>query len=518
MPITIRELIAVPHLRLQLLAGSSGANREVSWAHASELPDPSEWLEPGVLVMTTGLGLPGEPEAQGAYVERLASANLGGLLIGEQADERVYAPELSARLRAVADERSFPVLLMPYELPFADVARVVAEANHGEEHARVGQALRIYDTVRLVIGTSSGRELIDRLGAVVNCELHVIDPTTGAPVFADAGEPLLLDHSAFEQIFEKLFDRSSPGPAVVRVTGGPQRVVALAVPASRPAALVAVSRSEDPPDHFILRHVAAVAAMEVEKLRAEREGQRRSGAELLADLIDDHYDEDVAERLLARRDLSAKPWMVAAFASAAAGADSDLHLRLEERGVPHLLSRRAGTSVVLMAHSDRGIRTVVQEAGSPVGLSDPVRRTSRVADAHREAVWALRGAQATGSGVVRYGEDAASPFLPRDRDESWAIVRQILGPLLEYDAEHNAPLVASLRTYLARNRSLKESSEALHVHKQTVVYRMRRVEELTGRRLGRIQDIVDFWLALRALDLLGKDNQESDRDIGLAGW
>ena len=160
---------------------------------------------------------------------------------------------------------------------------------------------------------------------------------------------------------------------------------------------------------------------------------------------------------------------------------------------------------------------MVQEAGSPVGLSDPVKRTSRVADAHREAVWALRGAQATGSGVVRYGEDAASPFLPRDRDESWAIVRHILGPLLEYDAEHNAPLVASLRTYLARNRSLKESSEALHVHKQTVVYRMRRVEELTGRRLGRIQDIVDFWLALRALDLLGKDNQESDREIGLAG-
>jgi PucR family transcriptional regulator, purine catabolism regulatory protein len=73
-------------LRLRLFAGSRGAYREIQWAHASELPDPSEWLDPGALVMTTGLGLAAEPEAQGAYVERLARAGLSGLLIGEQDD------------------------------------------------------------------------------------------------------------------------------------------------------------------------------------------------------------------------------------------------------------------------------------------------------------------------------------------------------------------------------------------------------------------------------------------------
>jgi PucR family transcriptional regulator, purine catabolism regulatory protein len=507
MPITIRELIGVPHLRLQLFAGSGGANREIRWAHASELPDPSEWLEPGALVMTTGLGLPGEPEGQGAYVERLAGANLGGLLIGEQADERIYAPELTPLLRAVADEHSFPVVLMPYELPFADVARVVAEANHGEEHARVGQALRIYDTVRLVIGSASGRELIARLGAVANCELDVIDPTTGDPVFADSSESLRLDTPAFDQISERLSDRSVLGPTVVRVSSGPRHVVALAVPASRPAALVAVSRSECTPDLFILRYVAAVAAMEVEKLRATRESKRRSGAELLADLVDNRYDGGVAEEMLAERGLLARPWVVAAFASAGSGVHSDLHLRLEERGVPHLLSKRTEAFVVLVTHVEREIQTLAQEVGSPVGLSDPVIQVSRVTDAYQEAVWALQRAKVSGSTIVRYGEDAASPFLPRDRDESRAIVRHILGPLLEYDAEHNAPLVASLRVYLARNRSLKETSEALHVHKQTVIYRMRRVEELTGRRLRRIEDTVEFWLALRALDLMGQDDE-----------
>jgi len=508
MPITIRRLIEVPYLRLRLFAGSGGLDREIRWAHASELPDPSEWLEPGALVMTTGLGLPGEPGAQADYVERLAQAGLGGLLIGERADERINAPELTGRLAAAADEHSFPVLSMPYELPFADVARVVAEANHGEEHARIGQALRIYDTVRLVIGTASGSGLIARLGTVANCELHVVDPGTGNPVFPDPSGPPPLPVSVVVQLAGKLSDRSGPGPGVVRLPCGPRPVVALPVPASRPAALVGLSRTEDPPDLFVLRHIAAVAAMEVEKLKAEREGRRRLGAELLADLIDNRCDGDVAARLLAERGLAEEPRVLVAFASGEAGRYPDLHLRLEERGVPHLLSRRSGAFAALLPHADRAVEALMEEVDSPVGLSDPVGRAGRVADAHREAVWALQGARTTGRKIVRYGEDAASPFLPRNLDESRAIVRHILGPVLEYDAEHDAPLMASLRTYLSYNRSLKATSEALHVHKQTVVYRMRRVEELTGRRLGCMEDIVNFWLALRALDLLDQDGQE----------
>lgn len=480
------------------------------WALASELPDPSEWLDPGTLVMTTGLGLPGEPEAQWAYVERLARADLGGLLIGEQADERVYAPELTPRLAAAANEHSFPVLLMPYELPFADVARVVVEANQGEEHARIGQALRIYDTVRLVVGTASGWGLIARLGSVADCELHVVHPETGGPVFADSWSSPSLSASAFDQIAGRLSDSPVPGPGVVRVACGERPAVALSVPASRPAILVAVSRTEEPPDLFVLRHIAAIVAMEVEKLKAEREGRRRLGAELLADIIEGRHDGSTAARLLAERGLAERPQVLAAFSAGEAGKYPDLHLRLEERGVPHLLSRRSGVFVALLPHTDRSVEALVEEVDPPVGLSQPVGATTRVADAHQEAVWALRGARATGRRMVRYGEDEASPFLPRDLDESRAIVRQILGPVLEYDAEHDAPLVVSLRIYLSHNRSLKAAAEALHVHKQTVVYRMRRVEELTGRRVGRMEDVVNFWLALRALDLLGGGGQERD--------
>lgn len=454
--------------------------------------------------MTTGLGLPDEPEAQEAYVERLARAGLSGMLVGEQADERIYAPELTPRLAAAADRHSFPVLLMPYELPFADVARMVAEANHGEEHARIAQALRIYDTVRLVIGTASGWGLIARLGSVVNCELYVVHPETGDPVFPDHSVLSRLPTSVFKRVDEGLSDRTVPGTSVVRTLCGRRPAVALSVPASRPAALVAVSKTEDPPDLFVLRHIAAVAAMEVEKLKSARESRRRLGAELFTDIIDNRYDGDIVARFLSERGLSEGPWVVAAFANAEANGYPDLHLRLEERGVPHLLSWRSGIFVALLPYTGHAIKTLRQEVDTTVGLSDPVVGISRATHAHREAVWALQGAWVTGDEIVRYGDASASPFLPRNLDESRAIVRHILGPLLDYDAEHDAPLVASLKAYLTCNRSLKATAESLHVHKQTVIYRIRRVEELTGRRLGHMEDVANFWLALRALDLLSK--------------
>jgi purine catabolism regulator len=81
-------------------------------------------------------------------------------------------------------------------------------------------------------------------------------------------------------------------------------------------------------------------------------------------------------------------------------------------------------------------------------------------------------------------------------------VRHVLGALLDYDRMHEAELVKSLRVFLSHNRSWKNSAAELHIHKQTLVYRMRRVEELTGRKIGDTGTIAELWMAISALELL----------------
>jgi purine catabolism regulator len=63
-------------------------------------------------------------------------------------------------------------------------------------------------------------------------------------------------------------------------------------------------------------------------------------------------------------------------------------------------------------------------------------------------------------------------------------------------------MVRTLDTYLRCDRSWVQTAAALDVHRQTVVYRMQRVEAITGRKIADTAAIAEFWLALRAKDLL----------------
>lgn len=511
----VSQLLEISYLELEVYAGYEGLEREIAWTQVSELPDPTEWLASGGLVMSTGLGLPHEPEEQRAYVERLDAAGMSGLVVGERPREQVNAPVFSAALAAAADERGFPVITMPYEHPFSGVAQVVAQATHSAEHARLVQSLQIYDSVRLVTGSVSGTEFVERLARVLGCELHVLDPSDGAPLFKG--------HSSLEpEIVDEVMQRFSRGSvaasALRRLTGAPRPSVALRLSASVEAVLVASASADglEEPDLFVLRHVAAIVAWEVEKGQAERERRRRLGAGLLADLLDNRIEGRSAARMLEQWNLREDSLVLAAAPyeepgdylangsladerSASEGELASLQSRLERCGLESLMSRRMDYLVILLDSSDESIRALREELGCVVGVSDPLVRLARSGDAAREARWALQEARATGKEIVRYGDNMSSHFLPRTLSESRAAIRHVLGPIIDYDRENGSQLVTSLWTYLSNNRSLDKTASELYVHRQTVVYRMHRVEQLTGRRLGSMEEMANFWLAMKAM-------------------
>ncbi|MDQ3410129.1 MAG: PucR family transcriptional regulator [Actinomycetota bacterium] len=507
MSITMAELLEMPDLRTEIFAGESGLGRPVSWAHVCELPDPTEYLASGELLMTVGYTVPEGHEAQVAYMERLADAGLSGLLIAD----KMHAPTLSGEMAEAADRLSLPVLLTAYDVPFTAISRAVAEANRGDEHARLVQAVKVYETARLAVSESSfGTSLMVRLGEVTRCELYVLDPERGRSLLPEVpGAP----GRVTEALTQEVRSRSQPMPAVLRLRTGSRRVLALHVPASRPAVLVAVASGDATPDLSVLRHVATVAALEVEKRVAESERRRRRGAELLAGLVDGRIPTETASHLLSERGLAQEPRLLATYAGEGGkGEDADLHLRLEDRGIPHLLLRRTLLTALLPATTE-AIDAFREEVADsyPIGLSDPLGNTVRAPDAYREARWALESAEASGEYLARYGDGTFSPFLPRSLSESGRAVEQVLGPVLDYDASQGSELILSLASFLAQDRSWQRAAKGLHIHKQTLVYRMRRVEELTGRRLSRTEDVAELWFALKTAEASGVLNMNLER-------
>ncbi|MET7517934.1 helix-turn-helix domain-containing protein [Streptomyces sp. NPDC005480] len=73
---------------------------------------------------------------------------------------------------------------------------------------------------------------------------------------------------------------------------------------------------------------------------------------------------------------------------------------------------------------------------------------------------------------------------------------RLIGVLEQYDAEHRSNLVGTLSAFLDASGSWHRCAEQLHVHVNTLRYRLQRVEQLTGHSLATLRDRVDFCLAL----------------------
>ncbi len=149
--LTVRDIVAIPALGLRLVAGEGGADNLVRWLHASELPDPTPWLEGGEVVLTTGLGVGEAPTDQRSYVRRLAGHGLAGLGFGLGFGHDAVP---SAALDE-AERRRFPVFSVPYEVPFIAISKAAFTHIANEQLELVTQALEVHE--RLAQAVTHGR-------------------------------------------------------------------------------------------------------------------------------------------------------------------------------------------------------------------------------------------------------------------------------------------------------------------------------------------------------------------------
>jgi purine catabolism regulator len=89
-------------------------------------------------------------------------------------------------------------------------------------------------------------------------------------------------------------------------------------------------------------------------------------------------------------------------------------------------------------------------------------------------------------------------WLPHDLEMLGDVVARVLGPIVEYDTQNGTDLLHSLEVYFRHDMQVAKAASALYVHNHTLSYRLRRVEEITNRRLKSVPDMTELWLALQA--------------------
>jgi purine catabolism regulator len=191
---------------------------------------------------------------------------------------------------------------------------------------------------------------------------------------------------------------------------------------------------------------------------------------------------------------------------------------LSEAGTDGLVATRDQLLCVIVDGSDDDDRELLElanrlrldldKAHGPVrAAASRVASTGEVRQSFNEARCALEAVQfANGSApdVASYRDlGAFQLLLSLQDDEALRLYcESVLAPLRDSGDEYGGELLRSVEAFIECNGQWERAARELYCHRHTLRYRIRRVEELTGRDLSNARDRIEFWLALRAEELI----------------
>ena len=553
----VRDLLDVPGLGLRLLTDVSGVDRVIRHVYTTDLPDPSRYLTPGDLVLT-GMIWCREPDDADRFVGALARAGAAVLGAGEALGE--VKPELiqacgrhGITLLAVPAETSFAAVT-------EEVGRRL-NGDRATAMTRVlGRRRLLLSAVAEGAGLEAMFRLMGReIGA--ECWLLTASGRlvggTGSSLPAPlalrlAGEYLRADRlPATVRVSEPQIPAADDGKYSLFAVGGEPRITSWFL------ACAGHDQEWGPKAHELRESVAelaADAALERARLDAGRTGDRRLAEAIVTMLASDPGEGAAPAEVASLMRAAGLPpegrYLVAVMSAEAermTGPNADRWRcdLAEELAVPHAdgtVVAPLGDQVVALvplpagsgARAGEGLGQDAPRAGAdpaahafaarlraaqPVLESDRSRvRLTVGVSTQAEGVTALDGAlheaqSALRLAVVRAAAMGTAPavsVVTSDEVASYELLlasvpgsvlrsfrERLIGPLLAYDERHRAELLPTLREFLACSGSWNACAAAMYVHVNTVRYRIRRIEELTGRDLSLLEDQVDFFLALQ---------------------
>ncbi|MFJ2026362.1 PucR family transcriptional regulator [Streptomyces sp. NPDC087897] len=517
MPPTLASLVQHPALKLVVRAGADRLGTPVRWAHASELADPVPYMDGGELLLVTATNLDAEdPEAMRRYVRRLDAAGVAGVgfAVG------VNYEDVPAALVEAAEEAGLPLLEVPRRTPFLAISKAVSAAIAADQYRAVTAGFEAQrELTKAALAGDGPAGLLARLAAHVDGWAALYD-ASGA-VLAAAPEWAARRAARLTPDVERLRDR--PAPASVVVGGSDDRVEVQSLGTgrrARGALAVGTGAALGTAERYAVNSAVALLTLTTARSRALHGAEQRLGAAVLRMLLAGQSDHaravagdlygdllDAPFRLLiAEADAPAGAEALTETMEAAAARTGEALLLVPEAERVLVLAADGGAAVAACAayaaaQDERGPREGgADDSDIVVGLSAPSGPIA-VSAAYKQAEQALSVARRRGRALVEHEELATGSVLPLLADDAVrAFADGMLRALYEHDAKGRGDLVASLRAWLSRHGQWDAAAADLGVHRHTLRYRMRRVEEILGRSLDDPDVRMELWLALKATD------------------
>jgi PucR family transcriptional regulator, purine catabolism regulatory protein len=547
--LTVRELLR--DLDVGVLAGEANLDAPVRWVHISELADPTPWLSGGELLLTTGLSLPSAAE-QRAYVTQLADHGLAGLGFGVGFGHETV-PE--ALIEAAA-ERDFPLVEIPYDTPFIAVTEKAFARLVNEQYALLQRSIAVQERLQRIVLSERGLDAIAAALATLIGGTTIIFDGRGEPQAQHAFRRELPD-DAIAAVGAELRERARRTEARGFVPSHPDlapRSLALPVAGAETtglpqAWLVAIKDSGGLSefDRVVLHQAVTVVALELLRRHVAASTERRLAGDVLSELVTGTVaGTDLARRLepfgLGGRVTAlvlSPPSRAAGKAGGPEACEAALAAALRDEAVSGLVATANSHVCALLPGfldeelfelSQRVLERVVAKLGTaPAAGAGRAVAAGDARRAYHEARCALEartlgrpiGAELHGHGANGNGSNGAGgasgkPTVAtyrdlgsfqlllslQDSDALRLFCESLLGPIETGEGHYGGELMRSLEAFIECNGQWEAAARRLYCHRHTLRYRIRKIEELTGRDLASARDRIEFWLALRGRELV----------------
>ncbi|MGV8911423.1 MAG: PucR family transcriptional regulator [Rhodoglobus sp.] len=504
---TISWLLTKKHLRLTVVDESHSERMAapISWVHSSDLDDPTPFLSAGNVLLTDGAQFGFDNAAENydydSYVTRLVDAGIVGLGFATH----FLHQGMPAGLARACARAGLPLIDVPDRVPFIAVIREVADQIAAERSRRMEWSISAHKAIsRAALRPNGLRSILIELERQLSCWVGLFD-TTGNPVLVPVQQRSDDRFAApVRDEVARALRKGRRSSTSLTLASGQVTIQTLGHSGQLRGAL-ALGRGVplDRAENELVTSVIALATLALEQnreLEAVRGHMRSAVLELLL------TDNVPAARTSAAEmwgELPAAPLSVVVFprdvrshyvldALELLTPDNDGHI---------FFGVRDGLTVVIAEHGAG--QQAVADLVAAHNLSAGSATAADYADlkaALEQASSAVRASRGS-AGITDFADIADTGMLGvLQAAGAENVAHRVLTPLSDFDAQHSAALVDTLRSWLAHECSWGATAAHLGVHRHTVRSRIDHAASILQLDLESFEGRLEVWAALRMLE------------------
>lgn len=534
-----------------IIAGFRGSKNTISRINIMADPDIIEWTAPGEFLLTTAYFFEKDNVgAQKQLIKHCADRNLAGIGIKISP----YLEALSPEVLDLANELSFPIIDIHSSIPLSDIMMSAFKEIFNKQASLLERLEKVHEKLMEAMLKGSGLENITNIIGDNIKNPAVLSLTLSGETYESIDEESMPHREELLNEIEKFYEKNNHKNRIkeliedkVLINGRYiKRMIMPIVLRDQIYGHLFFWSLESPLGGFdlsIIESASTTIALFVLQEMSVKEVELRYSSEYFEDLIS--VDPKRKKKALDRanffnlnRDYQYVVEVMSfkdKFEKSRPTMDFNYHQEysnpivnninelMEYLNLTGIVSTKANGIQILLNFKDKsridkyldefneklieGIMNRNKELEIKIGMGRVYKGIENVEKSFQDAVRAVRiGKVITSKSVIRYDELGIFKILSQDllTEELEDFYETTLKPLADYDEKKSTELVETLHSYFMNNGNLTRISEELFAHYNTVLYRVKRIEEITKMDLSDSADRLNLEIAIKIKELLEK--------------